>query len=79
MMDLYGPKLCLAHQIHSGFIQIPEFQSHQLFVKVSPSLLQQKVDGDVLLKALGAVVDAASIPNKERESLMSFVSRASMA
>lgn len=44
-----------------------------LSAKVSPSLLQQKVDGDVLLKALGAVVDAASIPNKERESLMSFV------
>eukprot|EP00438_Fugacium_kawagutii_P033898 Skav220987 [mRNA] locus=scaffold1541:179018:194613:+ [translate_table: standard] len=47
-----------------------------LSAKVRPSLLQQKVDNDndaALLKALGAVVDAASIPNKERESLMSFV------
>lgn len=47
-----------------------------LSAKVHPSLLQQKVDNDndaALLKALGAVVDAASIPNKERESLMSFV------
>ena len=44
-----------------------------LSAKVSPSLLQEKVDNNVLLKALGAVVDAASIPNKERESLMSFV------
>ena len=68
-MDLLFLGQFLGHQI-----QIPESAA----AKVKPSLLQQKVDGDVLLKALGAVVDAASIPYKERESLMSFVPRALM-
>ena len=77
-MDLYGPKLFL-WVITMSSDSLPDSrvpESSATFVKVSPSLLQQKVDGDVLLKALGAVVDAASIPKKERESLMSFVSRA---
>ena len=72
-MDLLFLGQFLDHQIHSDS-RVTESSA----AKVKPSLLQQKVDGDVLLKALGAVVDAASIPNKERESLMSFVPRALM-
>lgn len=44
--------------------------------KVPAALLQRPmdtVDSNGLLKALGAVVDAASIPSQEKESLMSFV------
>lgn len=43
--------------------------------KVPAALLQRPmaVDTNGLLKALGAVVDAASIPTQEKESLMSFV------
>ena len=39
--------------------------------KVTPSLLQEKIDTNGLLEALGAVVDAAAFP--EKESLMAFV------
>ena len=45
--------------------------------KVPAALLQrpETVDTNGLLKALGAVVDAASIPTQEKESLMSFVAQ----